>query len=521
MANDYSKLSKEELLEVIKKLESRKKYGLVWDEEKTKEQFEKESENALPVLKEVKSKEIITDPEKPINILIEGDNYHALSVLNYTHQGKIDVIYIDPPYNTGNRDFVYNDDYIDEEDTYRHSKWLSFMNKRLRLAKNLLSPSGIILISIDTIELAQLKILMDEIFGENNFVNNIVWKKTNSPKAQANTLGNQHEYILFYAKDFNQLKIQPVYRSFDEKSLKPYSYEDKKGRFRLIELEAQGSQRTADRKKFKFKGRIAPWLYSLNQLKQWDKEGLLYITKHGRIAKKQYLASREGILVSDIWIDDEIRPLQGSSKEYTGFLSQKPLSLLKRIIKLHPSRQATVLDFFAGSGTTGIATELVNKDDGGARRFILCTYNRENGNGKIIDDYLYPRIKKAKIRIKYFVTTFIKRSINKDNLKIRITQQCTEMLCLREGIYNEKKKTSDYRIFEQNSRIMAVYYSLERKELKSLKKDLDKMKGEKILYCFTLDPLGLDKNDFEGWQGVSLEPIPQKILDVYEDIYEY
>ena len=138
MANDYSKLSKEELLRVVEKLESRKKYGLIWDEERTKEQFEKESENALPVLKEVKGKEIKTDPSKPVNILIEGDNYHALSVLNYTHQGKIDVIYIDPPYNTGAKDWKYNNNYVDINDTYRHSKWLSMMSKRLRLAKKLL-----------------------------------------------------------------------------------------------------------------------------------------------------------------------------------------------------------------------------------------------------------------------------------------------------------------------------------------------------------------------------------------------
>ena len=138
MPNDYSKLSREGLLKVVEKLESRKKYGLIWDEERTKEQFEKESENALPVLKEVKGKEIKTDPSKPVNILIEGDNYHALSVLNYTHQGKIDVVYIDPPYNRGGSDFKYNDCYVDKDDSYRHSKWLSFMNKRLRLLKPLL-----------------------------------------------------------------------------------------------------------------------------------------------------------------------------------------------------------------------------------------------------------------------------------------------------------------------------------------------------------------------------------------------
>src|SRR3989338_7764493 len=124
---DYSKLEKDGLLKVIEKLESRKKYGLIWDEEKTKEQFEKESENALPVLKEVKGKAIKTDLTKPTNILIEGDNYHALSVLNYTHQGKIDVIYIDPPYNKGSKDFKYNDVWVDTEDSYRHSKWLSFI----------------------------------------------------------------------------------------------------------------------------------------------------------------------------------------------------------------------------------------------------------------------------------------------------------------------------------------------------------------------------------------------------------
>ena len=130
MAKDYSKLEKDSLLKIIEKLESRKKYGLIWDEEKTKEQFEKESENALPVLKEVKGKAIKTDLTKPTNILIEGDNYHSLSVLNYTHQGKIDVIYIDPPYNTGAKDWKYNNDYVDSNDTYRHSKWLSMMRNR-------------------------------------------------------------------------------------------------------------------------------------------------------------------------------------------------------------------------------------------------------------------------------------------------------------------------------------------------------------------------------------------------------
>src|SRR3972149_5831027 len=133
---DYQNWSKEQLIEEVGRLRKRKKYGIVWEDKP--ENVVEQCKNELPVLKEVKDKEIKKDKDGPVNILIEGDNYHALSVLNYTHKGKIDVIYIDPPYNTGNKDFIYNDKYVDKEDAYRHSKWLSFMEKRLRLAKHLL-----------------------------------------------------------------------------------------------------------------------------------------------------------------------------------------------------------------------------------------------------------------------------------------------------------------------------------------------------------------------------------------------
>lgn len=201
-------------------------------------------------------------------------------------------------------------------------------------------------------------------------------------------------------------------------------------------------------------------------------------------------------------------------------------------VLLKEKKNAIVLDFFAGSGTTGHAVMQMNENDGGERKFILCT-NNENG---ICEDVCYPRIKnvikgyknkkKKDIKglvnnLKYYKTAFVKNSISRDDLKMRITRECTEMLCLREGIFDEVKAKPDYHIFEQNGRVMGVYYALERGGLQVLKKELDKMKGEKILYCFTLDPLGLDKEDFVDWQGVNLEPIPQKILDIYEQIYEY
>lgn len=240
---DYSKLSKEELIQLVEKLESRKKYGLVWDEEKTKEQFEKESENALPVLKEVKSKEIKTDPTKPTNILIEGDNYHALSVLNYTHQGKVDVIYIDPPYNTGSGDFKYNDRWVDKEDTYRHSKWLSFMSKRLRLAKNLLKDDGVIFISIDDNELFQLKVLCDEIFEEKNFVANLVWEnKEGGGSSDSKHFKIKHEYILVYSKKLELLEMNKEEITDEDAYTHTDEFEAERGKHKLIKLNSASIQ---------------------------------------------------------------------------------------------------------------------------------------------------------------------------------------------------------------------------------------------------------------------------------------
>jgi len=141
--NRYNHYSKEQLLDKIKQLEKHR-YGLVWEEKL--EDVAEQCEQQLPVLHEEISLEISCDEKKPINILIEGDNYHALYALSFTHKSKVDVIYIDPPYNTGNKDFKYNDKFVDDEDGYRHSKWISFMYKRLKLAKNLLNKSGVIFI---------------------------------------------------------------------------------------------------------------------------------------------------------------------------------------------------------------------------------------------------------------------------------------------------------------------------------------------------------------------------------------
>ena len=191
-------LTDEEKSNLIGLLRQHKKYGLVWEDKQ--EDVEERLREQLPVLTEVKERRIISDaPDAPNHILIEGDNLEALTALSYTHEGKIDVIYIDPPYNTGNKDFVYNDSYVDTEDSYRHSKWLSFMSKRLRIAKRLLSDKGVIFISIDDNEQANLKLLCDEVFGERNFTGQLIIKTaTDNNPSQINT---EHEYMLCYCSN--------------------------------------------------------------------------------------------------------------------------------------------------------------------------------------------------------------------------------------------------------------------------------------------------------------------------------
>ena len=222
--------------------------------------------------------------------------------------------------------------------------------------------------------------------------------------------------------------------------------------------------------------------------------------------------------ICDLWADISTINL---NKEMMGLPSfsngQKPIQLISRILQLYPSKNASILDFFAGSGSTGHAVLELNDRDKGDRKFILCT----NNEGNIATDICYPRIKNV-IKgsgskkgfggnLRYFKTAFIKRSLSRDDLKIRITRECTEMLCLRENIFDEVKDEAAYKIFQQGSRYMAVYQSLTYEDLSRLKRDFDKLHGEKVLYCFTLDPLGLDKSDFIEWNGVRLEPIPQKI----------
>ena len=184
-------------LSMIENELTKKKYGLIWEEHE--ERVDKELETQIPTFEEIKDKEIISNKDDKFNFLLEGDNLHSLYLLEKTHKGKIDVIYIDPPYNRGSNDFIYNDDMVGKEDVFKHSKWLSFMYRRLKIAKQLLNPNeSVIFISIDENECHNLKILCDEIFGENNYIGDFIRKTKSSTNDADSFFNQQHEYCLIY-----------------------------------------------------------------------------------------------------------------------------------------------------------------------------------------------------------------------------------------------------------------------------------------------------------------------------------
>lgn len=574
---NFANFSRDDLIREIKKLKKRKKYGIVWDEEKTKEKFEKSAEGNLPVLKEIENKEIKSKTEEPTNILIEGDNYHAVSVLNYTHQKSIDVIYIDPPYNTGNGDtFRYNDKIVDKEDAYRHSKWLSFMAKRLRLARNLLTKYGIILISINENEFAQLKLLCDEIFGESNFIENLIWVK-NSTKNDSRDFATVHEYVLVYARDlkarrekelrmverkpgFDEVmgfaakwrkektplniaikEIRDFYRKHPEfKGLTQYKHiEIKNGKY-LIFREDNAAWPQGDGPKYnvihpitrkKCKVPERGWRWTEDTFKKHLENDLIVFGKdETKVPQfKRYLHTMPDNVVKSVVInnddgDVQLRNILGSSS----FEHPKPTSLIKWILSFFGEKEFIVLDFFAGSGTTGQATLELNKEDGGKRKFILCTNNENN----ICTDVCYPRLVKVMNgyknqkntnvnglagNLKYFKTTFVEGESTDQNKK-KLVDQSTEMLCLKEDCFEEIMSKKFFKIFKNHhDHYLGIIYDDDG--IEQYKKEIKKLNKKISTYVFSLDESAREEEFEDVAKLVSLKPIPEVILNVYRRIF--
>ena len=395
------------LLSYINELEKEiksKKYGLVYEEHK--EEIDEILENNVPILKE--EKDLFVDNGGQINFLIEGDNLACLQLLEKTHKGKVDLIYIDPPYNTGNKDFIYDDSFVDRNDAYRHSKWLSFMNKRLRIAKKLLSPSGVMFISIDDNEQAALKTLCDTIFGENR-VEQYIWclqDKTEGSfvKTAGLTVRKEHEYIIACFNSPNKhFKRYKGVREFSEGSFSNPD-NDPRGDWFSGNISRNGITSTTGSKYYTITNPAGEsftrnWTLSKEEYEEALKDNRIFFAKNGagvprlKIYKNADIELIQSSLFNDVHTSitgkNEIKKLFNGE---TPFNFPKNTFLINRLMTIaEESKDYTILDFFAGSVTTGHAVMKMNAEDGGNRKFILCTNNENN----ICKEITYERIKRA------------------------------------------------------------------------------------------------------------------------------
>lgn len=534
-AKDLSNEDKSNLLQLLKE---KKTYGLVW-ENSTEDAFE-QLKTQLPILREVKDRQIVNDTETkhyPNHILIEGENLQALVALTYTHAGMIDVIYIDPPYNTGNKDFVYNDSFVDTEDTYRHSKWLSFMEKRLKIAKTLLSEKGVIFISIDDNEQANVELLCNEVFGEKNRISKLP-RITKSSGKTTDKIAQNHDYILFYAKNIDQVIVTGLPHD-DEGFRYSDEYETSRGRYKLnqtldydslsysdgldypitiegITLYPGGSyekfleRKAGNHRRADWAWRWSPDLYDFGLkngfvvLKK-SKNGYRIYTKTYQYAsivkdsdeyKVDYKERTKPIqsidFIDNIFSNDNAKKELGKLFNPIPFDYPKPTSIMNMLLRIIP-HSSTILDFFAGSGTTMHATMQLNKEDGGHRQCILVTNNENNiceevtyeRNKRVIEGYTKPNgefvegLKDNNLR--YYKIDFKERKQSHQSNR-ELFHEMKDLLCIKEDIYQEqhqfgslplKGKERMIRYFAENGREMLMVY--DTRVIPFIVKEIEKM----------------------------------------------
>lgn len=537
MSDDLDKKIKI-LEEEIKSLKKRKKYGLVWEDHNETSI----NENSFPVLEEVQEKQIISDKNKKNNLLIEGDNYHSLKSLLYTHKESIDTIYIDPPYNTGLNDFIYNDKIIDKEDNYKHSKWLSFMEKRLSIAKELLSEEGIILISIDDNEFSQLKLLCDEIFGEKNFYGNLTWISRTKPKNMGSArfkIQHNLEYILMYGKT-PMVNRKPF--NLEIGNTKKYDLKDSKGnRYRLEEIPQRRNI-----------GRLKRDTMVYEAFNQMPKEGYrwqLSKQKYNELKSEEKLIMKKNKMYKIIYETEEdgfsyvpfYSHLENVGTAETGknqlneilgfdhkFETVKPIDLLKKLIYHTTNKNSIILDFFAGSGTTGHAVLELNKEDNGNRNFIICT-NNEN---KICEEITYPRIKNAiqgykgnkgnEIfdlggNLKYYKSSQI-GSLKEytDELIEEVMEKATELLKIKHDCYDFYQNKEFFYISKNKDTYLGILK--DEYSINDFINEFNNKEEKKIIYLFSWSDEKYDiltKQIKKEVKNVEFKLLPKDIINFY------
>jgi len=537
-------LTNDEKSALIELLRKQKKYGLVWEDKP--EAVEERLREELPVLIEDAGKAIVSeDADAPNHILIEGDNLEALTALAYTHEGKIDVIYIDPPYNTGNKDFVYNDQFVDKEDSYRHSKWLSFMSRRLRIAKRLLSDKGVIFISIDDNEQAQLKLLCDEVFNQNNYVGEFAWQKRKGGGNDSAYIAIDHEYVLVYANSI--FSLDEKWRiPYEAEYLKRYNKEDANGRFYYDTLSRPGLNNPIIYDVVCPDGSIikkGTWQISEETFKVELAKGNVDFIKNKQggytVVHKVRIPERGRVIrsiISDVSnkdAADEMFDIFGNKKIFS---NPKPKDLIYKLILLSSKTNSTILDFFAGSGTTLHATMQLNAEDGGHRKCILVTNNENNiceevtyeRNKRVIQGYTTPKGEEvpglAGNTLRYYRTDFISRDRTPRNMRALVAA-ATGLLCIKNDIYKEAKLAGRNinpkiaRYFAQGGRSMLIVY--DDRAVSAIAEILETVEPgkEKIkVYVFSAGSYAYD-DEFEEVAGkVQLCALPDAIYQAYQKV---
>lgn len=576
-------LNEQERLALLRLLNKDKKYGLVWEEKE--EDIEGKLRDELPVLIERNDEKvhpiISENPGAPNHLIIEGDNLAALTELSYTHAGKIDVIYIDPPYNTGNKDFIYNDSYVEKEDSFRHSKWLSFMAKRLKIAKRLLTEKGVIFISIDDNEQANLKILCDEIFGNLNFVGTLPRITKKSGKAHSDDIARNHDFIVIYTQnnaisfkgilsdakgfdkideyieergkyklnqtlDYNSLWYNPA-MDFPIKTDKGVFYAG--GEKDLFEKRHSGFHNPKDwvwrwsQAKFDFglkngfivfkKGKKGIRIYTktyLNASIEKDENGEYFIKKSERETKMSSLA-----LIENDFSNDNAKKELSDYLDANAFDFPKPTKLIIQLLNLIRQKSSYILDFFAGSGTTLHAVMKLNAEDGGNRTCILCTNNENNicedvtyeRNKRVIEGYTKPNgefiegLKDNNLR--YYRTEFLPRERSVKNMR-ELVHATTGLLCIKNDLYTEsdfngKKLNAKYaKYFDDGKQSMLVIY--DERAIPFIVNIIREMPEETRIkvYVFSHGSYAYNDEFEEVEEKVKLCALPQAIYDAYQKV---
>ena len=535
---NYRDLTHEQLVALLE-ARDRKKFGLIWEQDVIEQDRALNSD--FVALDELPELGAGNGPKQ--NLIIEGDNFDALRALRVAYAGKVKCIYIDPPYNTGNRDFVYNDRFVDKDHNWRHSMWLEFMFHRLTLARELLAQDGAIFVSIDDNEIFHLGMLMNEVFGEGNFVANVIWQKRYSAANDHKTICPMHDFIVVYRQS---PKWQRNLFSRGEEKNKQYRFTDEKGTFRVSDYTCSKSAEERPNLFYQIRQpntgeviwpkRTRVWAYSKeehqrnveNDLLFWGKEGTGRVPSFKRY---KHLLKNDGVIPETWWPHTEAGHNDIAKKELMAalpnqersFSTPKPTQLIERILQIATNPGDLILDFFAGSGTTAHAVLKMNAANRNevSRKFILVSNTEataEEPDKNLCRDVCRQRV--ANVIIGYGATPGTGGSfaylrtrripMNRVIRKIDHPQVWLFLQLMHFGGLAAEAPLASGRLFARSGGGEAVFYltTLTEAILQRLEKELTRLSSATL---YTWQPEALATRYSSA--TVSILPIPQTLIE--------